>query len=103
MSLIEELRAAVKGRVIGPEDPEYDGERRAWFLLVDQRPAAVVHVTGTEDVQAAIRLARRHRLTVGAQPVGHGASWATSGGMILLRTGALNYMEIGRASCRERV
>lgn len=94
MSLIEELRAAVKGRVIGPEDPEYDGERRAWFLLVDQRPAAVVHVTGTEDVQAAIRLARRHRLTVGAQPVGHGASWATSGGMILLRTGALNAIDL---------
>lgn len=94
MSLIDELRAAVQGRVIGPEDPEYDVERQPWFLLVDQRPAAVVHVTGTEDVQAAIRLARRHRLAVGAQPVGHGASGATSGGAILLRTGALDTIDL---------
>jgi UDP-N-acetylenolpyruvoylglucosamine reductase len=94
MTLITELRAAVKGQVFGPDDPEYDVERQAWFLLVDQRPAAIVHVTGTEDVQAAIRLARRHRLTVGAQPVGHGASWATSGGMILLRTGALKAIDL---------
>jgi FAD binding domain-containing protein len=95
MTLIDELRAAVKGMVFGPGDPEYDVQRQAWFLLVDQRPAAIVHVTGTEDVQAAIRLARRHRLTVGAQPVGHGATQATgSDGMILLRTGALNSIDL---------
>lgn len=51
-------------------------------------------MTGTEDVQAAIRLARRHRLTVGAQPVGHGATAATTGGMILLRTGALDAIDL---------
>ncbi len=94
-NLIEELRAAVKGRVVSPADAEYDAERLPWHLLTDQYPAAIVHVTGTEDVQAAIRLARRHRLTVGAQPVGHGATEATTGGMILLRTGALNAIDIG--------
>ncbi|NEA34262.1 FAD-binding oxidoreductase [Streptomyces sp. SID13031] len=103
MSLIDELRAAVKGRVIGPDDAEYDVERQAWFLLVDQRPAAVVHVTGTEDVQAAIRLARRHRLTVGAQPVGHGASGATSSGMILLRTGALDAIDLVTTETGEEI
>jgi FAD/FMN-containing dehydrogenase len=92
--LIAELRAGVRGRVVGPADPEYDAERQPWHLLTDQYPAAIVHVTGTEDVQAAIRLARRHRLTVGAQPVGHGATAATTGGMILLRTGALNAIDI---------
>ncbi|MEV6410158.1 FAD-binding oxidoreductase [Kribbella sp. NPDC051718] len=101
MTLIEELRAAVKGEVFGPGDPEYDVQRQAWFLLVDQRPAAVVHVTGTEDVQAAIRLARRHRLTVGAQPVGHGATQATgSDAMILLRTGALDSIDIADGVAR---
>ncbi|MFI5711907.1 FAD-binding oxidoreductase [Kribbella sp. NPDC051620] len=101
MTLIEELRAAVKGEVFGPGDPEYDVQRQAWFLLVDQRPAAIVHVTGTEDVQAAIRLARRHRLTVGAQPVGHGASQATgSEGMILLRTGALDSIDLAEDVAR---
>lgn len=92
--LIAELRADVRGRVVSPADPEYDAERLPWHLLTDQYPAAIVHVTGTEDVQAAIRLARRHRLTVGAQPVGHGATAATTGGMILLRTGALDAIDL---------
>jgi FAD/FMN-containing dehydrogenase len=101
MTLIEELRAAVKGEVFGPGDPEYDVQRQAWFLLVDQRPAAIVHVTGSEDVQAAIRLARRHRLTVGAQPVGHGATWATrSEELILLRTGALDSIDLAEGVAR---
>jgi FAD/FMN-containing dehydrogenase len=101
MTLITELREAVKGEVFGPDDPEYDVQRQAWFLLVDQLPAAIVHVTGTEDVQAAIRLARRHRLTVGAQPVGHGATWATRNEeMILLRTGALDSIDLAEGVAR---
>lgn len=101
MTLITELRAEIKGQVFGPEDPEYDAQRQAWFLLVEQRPAAIVHVTGTEDVQAAIRLARRHRLTVGAQPVGHGATQATgSDRTILLRTGALDSIDIADGVAR---
>ena len=101
--LIEELREAVSGRVVGPADAEYDAERLAWHLLAVQYPAAIVHVAGVEDVQAAVRLARRHRLTVGAQPVGHGATEATSGGMILLRTGALNGIDLGRSDQGEDV
>jgi FAD/FMN-containing dehydrogenase len=100
--LIEVLRTQVAGRVVGADDPAWDAERGAWHLLADQRPAAVVHVTGAEDIAATIRFARRHELAVSAQPVGHGASPAVNG-TILLRTGGLTTIDVDIAAGVVRV
>ena len=51
------LRGAVRGDVTGPGDDGYDGARRAWNLVADQRPAAVVHAGGVSDVAAVVRFA----------------------------------------------
>ncbi|PZF83371.1 FAD-binding oxidoreductase [Jiangella anatolica] len=91
--VIDALRDNLRGRVVGPRDADWDTQRRAWHLLADQRPAAVVHVTDADDIAAAIRIAAVHGLPVMAQPVGHGATPAADG-TILLRTGALDGIEI---------
>jgi hypothetical protein len=91
--LIDELRTVLTGTVVGPQDTDWDAERSAWHLLVSQQPAAVVHVASVEDVQSAIRIARRAGVKVTAQPVGHGATGTANGRVILLRTGALTTVE----------
>ena len=50
-------------------------------------------VRDVEDVVAAVTCAARHGLSVSAQPVGHGATEALTG-TVLLRTGALQEIEI---------
>ncbi len=100
--LVEALGQHIDGRVVGADDPSWDAERGAWHLLADQRPAAVVHVTSAEDIAAAVRFARRHELAVSAQPVGHGATPALNG-TILLRTGGLTAIDLDLAAGVVRV
>ena len=82
---LDELRDAVAGRLVTPADPDWDRLRSPWAVTVDQRPLAVLKVSGAADVQAAVRWAVEHRVQVTAQPVGHGAVDAMEG-VLLLRT-----------------
>jgi hypothetical protein len=66
------LRAAIQGRVITPDDPDYDTVRQAWNLLVDQHPALIVVAASASDVAQAVRFARNSGLGVAVQATGHG-------------------------------
>ena len=90
---LDELQALLPGQVLGPADPRWDAARLGWTVNVDQRPAAVVTVADVDDVVAAVRCAARHRMSVSVQPVGHGATEALNG-TVLLRTGALQEIEV---------
>lgn len=65
--------AALNGRVVLPDQPNWDEARLAWNLAVDQHPAAVVFPESAEDVIAAIQLARAFGYRVTAQGTGHNA------------------------------
>jgi FAD/FMN-containing dehydrogenase len=92
----------VSGRILTAADTEWDVERLGWDLHVDQRPLAVVHVTGAEDIVAAVRFAKRHGMSVTAQPVGHTATTAVDG-TILLRTTGLRGLSVDIAGRTARV
>ena len=102
MTDLEGLRRLIAGRVVVPGDDDWDRERTAWHLMVDQHPAAVVHIEDADDVVAAVRYAAANGLSVSAQPGGHGATTAVNG-TILLRTGALNAIETDLAARTVRV
>ncbi|MEU3100868.1 FAD-binding oxidoreductase [Streptomyces griseoflavus] len=93
MTIGNDLRAAVKGRILTPGDDGFDAARRPWNLAVDQRVVAVVDAADADDVAAVVRRARLRGLAVLAQPSGHGASGDTDGA-ILLRTGGLGGVEV---------
>jgi FAD/FMN-containing dehydrogenase len=100
---LDRLRRAVSGAVFGPDDGEaWDGARRPWSLGIDQRPAAVVEVSGADDVAAAIGFARENGLGVMAQPTGHAATWDLHD-VVLLRTGALGAVEVDAGARLARV
>jgi hypothetical protein len=91
--LTAHLRTAIRGPVVTPDDPTWDAERLPWHVLVPQQPAAIVHVDGVEDIQAAVRAARAYGVKVAAQPRGHGATADTATGTILLRFDRLKGIE----------
>jgi hypothetical protein len=64
-----------------------------WNVAVPQQPVAVVEVRDADDVVATVRIALQHGLTVSAQPVGHGATQALTGA-VLLRTGGLDSIDV---------
>jgi hypothetical protein len=84
----ESLRTSVSGRLVLPSDAEYDADRMPWVIVVDQRPAAILHCADAEDVEAAVRWAVEHGHPVTAQPRGHAAR-TTLDGTLMLRTRAL--------------
>jgi FAD/FMN-containing dehydrogenase len=78
-----------------PGDAGWDAARQAWNLIADQHPDAVVVVSGTDDVAAAVTFARENGLGVVAQGTGHGAPALESlEGVLLVKTQQLSDVEI---------
>jgi FAD/FMN-containing dehydrogenase len=88
-SCADELRAAISGRVALPGDELYDEGSRVWNGAVRRRPAIVAFCKQFEDVQAAVRAARRHGLPLSVRGGGH--DWAgralRDGGLVIDLTG----------------
>ncbi|MEU1392795.1 MULTISPECIES: FAD-binding oxidoreductase [unclassified Nonomuraea] len=99
---INDLRAVLKGRVLLPDDDGFAQASTPWNLTVRQPVAAVAEAADADDVAALVRYARRAGMTVTAQPSGHGASGDVDG-LILLRTGLLNKVEVGAQERAVRV
>lgn len=70
-ALLDDLRSRVDGRVIGPDDADYDVVRRVAAGHVDRRPAAIVRVRDARDVAAVIALARETGLPLAVRSGGH--------------------------------
>ena len=97
---IQDLRAAVKGRVIGPEDPDYDAARTVLVpTAAGRRPAAVVRVAGADDVVAVVNYARENGVELAVRSGGHSASGhSTSDGGIVIDLQDMKGLEIDAAN-----
>lgn len=101
---LDDLAAALGGRLIRPADPEWDASRAAWQLLADQRPVAVVNAAGRHDVALVVRAAAALGLRVAAQSTGHNAGpLGDLSRTLLLRTGGLRGVDIDAAARTARV
>ena len=84
-TLVAELTDQVAGSVLGPHDPGYEEARTVHNGLVDRRPALIVRCRGTNDVIAALALARRANLEVSIRGGGHNVAGraVTDGGLMI--------------------
>jgi FAD/FMN-containing dehydrogenase len=73
-SVLTELRSAMRGQVVAPEDQTYDAARQIWNGAVDHRPALLAICENVDDVQAAVHAARKYRLPLSV--LGGGYDWA---------------------------
>jgi FAD/FMN-containing dehydrogenase len=65
------LRVAMQGTVVVRGDDDYARARQIWNRAVENQPALLAVCETTEDVQAAVRAARRHGLPLSVRGGGH--------------------------------
>src|SRR5262249_60435646 len=73
-TVISHWSSRFEGRLIGGEDPDYDGSRRIWNGMIDRRPAIIARCRTPNDVRMAVRLARAERLPISIRGGGHGVA-----------------------------
>jgi FAD/FMN-containing dehydrogenase len=60
-----------RGRLIKPDDADYDSARAVWNGAIDRRPRLITRCVGSADVAAAVRFARQHDLEIAIRGGGH--------------------------------
>jgi len=70
-TLLADLARQLSGSILGPHDPGYEMARAVHNGLIDRRPALIVRCRTTNDVIAALALARRAGLEVSIRGGGH--------------------------------
>src|SRR5262245_3809422 len=68
---LDELRGAVRGAVIGRDDPDYDAARVLYNAMIDKRPEVVVRCVDAADVIAAVKFGRESGLDTAIRCGGH--------------------------------
>jgi FAD/FMN-containing dehydrogenase len=94
-SVTDALQGALDGRVIGPDDPEYDTAREVFYGGIDKRPAAIARVENDEDIRRVIWFARDGDNELAVRAGGHSISGkCSSDGGIVLDLRELKALEI---------
>jgi FAD/FMN-containing dehydrogenase len=82
---IDQLRGAVRGRVITPDDADYDAARTILYQGPDTRPAAIVRVADAADVSTVVSIAHDTGTELAVRSGGHSAAGhsSTDGGIVI--------------------
>ncbi len=92
---IPELRAALNGRVIAPDDAGYDEARAVFYGGIDRRPAVIIRVASAADVSQVVSLARETGLNLAVRSGGHSlAGYSVSDGGIVLDLSDMKALQI---------
>ena len=82
---VEDFAAGLRGDLLLPGNPAYDGRRRIWNGAFDKHPALIACCTGVSDVRRSIDFARSHGLLTAVRSGGHSLSGKCScdGGLVI--------------------
>ena len=82
---LDGLRSGLRGRVVTPDDPDYDALRLVKAGHIDARPAVIVRPADASDVARIVTLAREQDLELAVRSGGHsGVGHSTlEGGLVL--------------------
>jgi UDP-N-acetylenolpyruvoylglucosamine reductase len=70
---ISDFQAALRGKVIQPNDAEYETARKVYNGMIDKRPAMIAQCADVADVIACVNFGRENNLCVAIRGGGHNA------------------------------
>jgi FAD/FMN-containing dehydrogenase len=92
---LDDLRAGLAGRVIGPGDADYDTARSVFYGGFDRHPAVIVRAANATDVARVIEMARTTGLPLAVRSGGHSnAGHGTVEGGLVLDLGAMKALDL---------
>jgi FAD/FMN-containing dehydrogenase len=59
------------GRLVGPDDADYDEVRKVYNAMIDRRPALIAQCSGPDDVAQIVTFAQAHDLPLAVRGGGH--------------------------------
>ena len=71
LRITEDLSGKFKGDIIGPDHADYEQARLVWNAMIDRRPGLILRCTSTQDVVAAVTVAREHGFAPAVRCGGH--------------------------------
>ena len=71
MTSAKQELAGFAGRLIGPDDSDYDEARSLYNAMIDRRPGLIARCANTHDVAKAVSFAREHDLRVAIRGGAH--------------------------------
>jgi FAD/FMN-containing dehydrogenase len=74
LDISDQLSGTFKGDIIGPSHPEYGQARLVWNAMIDRHPGVILRCTSTDDVVAAVNVARANGLAPAVRCGGHSVS-----------------------------
>src|SRR5687768_15981043 len=80
---IPKPREALTGRVIAPDDHEYDEARTVFVGGIDRRPAVIARFANPADVSRVVSLASETGLELAVRSGGHIIHCVSEGGIVL--------------------
>jgi hypothetical protein len=92
------------GRLIGPEDADYDEARKVYNAMIDRRPAVIARCTSPDDVAEAVRFARDHDLILAVRGGGlYGGGLGTCDDGVVIDLSGLKDVEVDAQARTVRV
>src|SRR3974377_902833 len=70
-SVVQHFAGSLRGKLVRPEDAEYETARRVYNAMIDKRPRLVVQCADIADVIAAVNFARQHKMLVAIRGGAH--------------------------------
>jgi FAD/FMN-containing dehydrogenase len=87
--------AGFEGRLIGPEDADYDEACKVYNAMIDKRPALIAQCTSPDDIAKVVGFARDHDLLLAVRGGGHnGAGLGTCDDGVVIDLSPLKDIEV---------
>ena len=70
-SVIENLKASLRGQVLSPGEQGYEEARKIHNAMIDRHPAVIARCADVADVIACVKFAREHKVAASVLGTGH--------------------------------